>query len=127
MTQYLLGPLTTTFTPPARCLPGSLGPPVGYTCAPTGTLMILDLSCLPELAKTRPGLVTFDVNHVLSNTIGYYSPGLVCPSGWTSACEYDGIDNTSLFPVPPGPGDRVTGCCPSYVSMLLFSYTFECR
>lgn len=72
-----IGPLTTTFTPPARCFTdfnvesGSLflGNPAQSDCYPSGFSAALSAS-------------------------GYYAPA-VCPSGYYTACA--AINSQSLF------------------------------
>ncbi|EED13339.1 hypothetical protein TSTA_058280, partial [Talaromyces stipitatus ATCC 10500] len=104
------GPLTTTFTPPTTCLQtlsvasfyldttpvsttfyGHFFDDTGYTCLPTGTV---------------PG--TLLASPTYWGTY-WYSPGLYCPTGWTTAAPLAGLWN----------GLEVTGstsgaiCCPS--------------
>ncbi|KAI1807302.1 hypothetical protein F4811DRAFT_549983 [Daldinia bambusicola] len=89
-----IGPLTTTFTPPASCFPetpmsidksGSIALRIGTVSAGDG--------CLPD-------------DWVLG---GYYSPG-TCPDRYHVACEVAGEQFTS------------TVCCPLYNGALLKCY-----
>ncbi len=122
-----LGPLTSTFTPPAACTginaagPGNeaffdeaeyLGHvscvlPAVNACAPTPTGSAADLAAHPERYLT------------------YYSPGVVCPAGWTTVGRYDlekptdglyrseGMDDfyyKSEWPLEPS--ETLVVCCP---------------
>ncbi|KAJ5807873.1 hypothetical protein N7474_009142, partial [Penicillium riverlandense] len=123
ITRYFnRGPLTTTFTPPTTCLQtlsevvyyvdGTAesttyyghwyGDNTGYTCFPTGTV---------------PG--TLLASPTYWDTY-WYSPGLCCPTGWTTAGQlagsWDGLDVTG----------STSGaiCCPS--GMNFYSENHEC-
>ncbi|KAJ5193993.1 hypothetical protein N7491_001326 [Penicillium cf. griseofulvum] len=117
------GPLTTTFTPPTTCLQtlsvnsfyvggtpttatfygNWFGFDAGYSCLPTGTM---------------PG--TLLASPTYWGTY-WYSPGLYCPTGWTTAGELG----------PSWNGLHVTGstsgaiCCPS--SMSFYATDHQCR
>ncbi|KAJ6179369.1 hypothetical protein N7519_009830 [Penicillium mononematosum] len=118
------GPLTTTFTPPTTCLqtlsvvsfyvedtPKTATfyghwfgfDDAGYSCLPTGTM---------------PG--TLLASPTYWGTY-WYSPGLYCPTGWTTAGELG----------PSWNGLHVTGstsgaiCCPS--SMSFYATDHQCR
>ncbi|KAK0733518.1 hypothetical protein B0T26DRAFT_745553 [Lasiosphaeria miniovina] len=83
----ILGPLTTTFTPPAPCLV-----PVGQCttctvawngqeCAPSSGTFAQDAeTCWPATTNGVPKVTLPFAGW------GFYSPGLVCPVGYTSAC-----------------------------------------
>ncbi|KAL4895329.1 hypothetical protein BDV59DRAFT_153665 [Aspergillus ambiguus] len=117
------GPLTTTFSPPTTCfltlsvvsfyvgtVPASTTfyghwfgfDDTGYTCLPTGTV---------------PGSLL--ASQTYWDTY-WYSPGLYCPTGWTTAAPLAGSWN----------GLEVTGgtsgaiCCPS--SMNFYSENHQC-
>lgn len=80
LSTFPLDPLTTTFTPPSSCS-------VIYTSA--GVVIIDDdFSCLPE------GFTSTSTN--------YFSPGLVCPSGYATACN----DNAGVSSI------TTVTCCP---------------
>ncbi|KAL4888085.1 hypothetical protein BDV59DRAFT_149826 [Aspergillus ambiguus] len=122
ITRYFnRGPLTTTFTPPASCLQtlssvsyyvgdtaesttfyGHWFDDTGVTCLPTGTV--------PESILASP---TYWGTY-------WYSPGLYCPTGWSTAGLLDTTWN----------GLEVTGstsgaiCCPS--SMSFYAGGHEC-
>ena len=115
----LIGPLTATWTPPtdcnyalvncATCSEGFRGQKCSssdgglfrdaQTCWPPTNTKIL----IPE--PTQPFLGW-----------GFYSPGLACPTGYTSAC-------TALYGERPewpiqftlNPEETAVGCCPQYV------------
>ena len=113
----LLGPLTTTFTPPARCTT-IVGGHVPYDCYNVGgefPRLTVATSCLP------PALVKQDESNQ------YFSPGLVCPEGWSTACLggaaarpltrsddfKPGLNASYSFRVSPGAAQSIAGCCPS--------------
>ncbi|KAK3319384.1 hypothetical protein B0H66DRAFT_559370 [Apodospora peruviana] len=108
-----LGPLTTTFVPPARCTTAiaacktcvdawqgqeclvSPGPRDVTTCWPTTTAGV------PEPTYPLQGW-------------GFYSPGIICPTGYTSACSSaadrrDGFQ----FQFTLVAGETAVGCCPA--------------
>ncbi|KAK4096996.1 hypothetical protein N658DRAFT_562101 [Parathielavia hyrcaniae] len=122
-----LGPLTTTFTPPAECtvavgvggakgglLAGLLGGGqndaawLGQAC--TGGKAVDDISCWPETSKgaeSKTGPF---------HGWGFYSPGLHCPVGYATACSATGgSGGQSGWPVQfkLGHGETAVGCCPS--------------
>ncbi|KAF2474040.1 uncharacterized protein BDR25DRAFT_216579, partial [Lindgomyces ingoldianus] len=127
-TRSNLGPLTTTFTPPAHCT----RPVVGCTtCSsawaaqscfsynPTSKGAMDDTACWPKATSypRAPPLAG----------LGFYSPGLLCPTGYTSACSAASrapgddlrtvIDNngpvSNSFQFPLIAGETAVGCCPT--------------
>ena len=122
-----LGPLTTTFTPPASCAPmmshffGSASNnamTLAQTCSDeNGSPNIDNPSCWP-IASQSPS------NPVPLFGYGVYSPGYVCPSGYTTACFQSGGANATqasgsiahaarfMFQYPPKNGEFAVGCCP---------------
>lgn len=125
----ILGPLTTTFTPASACsnlyelsTDALAGTPVltrGALCPPN---IINDESCLPP--------ATLSNNDLPSNGAAY-SPGLWCPSGYSTACQAAMSDNgqpapmtsavSFAFPQSLLPGESAAGCCPRYVLLKVFS------
>lgn len=115
-----LGPLTTTFTPPSpSCGPLDLGlfrvhgsPRVGATeCYVSKVLRRPDwLTCLPSAEAMSAWILPY-------STSTYFSPGIYCPSGWTTAgavAVSEPVTSASLF----SRAFYLTGthvfCCPSY-------------
>jgi hypothetical protein len=108
-----LGPLTTTWTPPAGC---SVHVAACSTCGLGwqaqscygGTSVWDDKECWPPrtagVDKVRPLMAW-----------GIYSPGLICPSGYATACSYDGNKRTSDFNFlyKPKETETAVGCCPT--------------
>ncbi|KAI9694240.1 MAG: hypothetical protein M1820_009098 [Bogoriella megaspora] len=86
---------------------GSVVNPLGndFDCWPPATQ-----SSLTSLASLRTGA-------------GFYSPGLLCPSGYTTACTAQGMNNTLVvqstlekpfnFQFPLLPDETAAGCCPT--------------
>ncbi|KAF5692243.1 hypothetical protein FDENT_3015 [Fusarium denticulatum] len=89
VTAHNLGPLTTTFTAPSACAAATDHHVIVNGSAPTEfwgqpTCGIKDRgSCMPN-GKSYDSLrsVTTPLNRVWYH---YYSPGIACPSGWTTA------------------------------------------
>lgn len=109
-----LGPLLSRFTPPATCSIlgiNSLPPTVAYqaqhcytTASVPGTTLLFDdggtgsptsiavsatvtsliYSAVADDTTCRPPMTTTGTN--LVGGYGFYSPGLICPSGWHAAC-----------------------------------------
>jgi hypothetical protein len=117
--RALLGPLTKSYTPPQICLTfaqASYGPTAwaGQGCS-TGNPVDTS-SCWPPAFVSAPAAPYYGW--------GFYSPGLICPSGYSSACstalEKSGSSPSSFaqpfsFQFPLVPGETVVGCCPTYV------------
>ena len=111
-----LGPLTTTFTPGPSCLPFIDGINLVYlaqTCTTEASLAD-DPACWPspsDIVPSSPPLTGY----------GVYSPGNICPAGYTTACsqtasEVGNRSTTSgnfLFQYPPTASERAYGCCPT--------------
>ena len=121
-TRSYLGPLTTTWIPPAQCtvfgpFGNSVSAPnyyLGQDCS--GGAPHDATSCWP------PALVTNSFPAVL-NGYGYYSPGVICPTGYYSACAQDHAhsrltgslsDLASFdFQFALTDGETAVGCCPT--------------
>ena len=134
--RTVLGSLTTTFTPAPSCF--SLFQPLddrglfdtlplpsvalqAVTCASDEFLtsdMVDDKNCFPPVTTS----VSSD-NGFLNQ--GLYSPGLICPSGYTTACSalpakakstatLNGAENFH-FVYSRLPSETAVGCCPRYV------------
>ncbi|KAI1661549.1 hypothetical protein F4813DRAFT_385230 [Daldinia decipiens] len=112
-TSVLLGPLTTTWAAPPACTIAVAGCStcsygwLAQTCA--GLDEVRDEpSCWPPrtLGATTPAQPFF--------AWGIYSPGLVCPQGYTTACSYDGERKTGDFNFYFNAEESETaiGCCP---------------
>ncbi|KAI1464674.1 uncharacterized protein F4812DRAFT_150151 [Daldinia caldariorum] len=111
--SILLGPLTTTWTPPPAC---NIAVAACKTCSlawqaqtcRNGDQVQDALSCWPPrtLGATTPAQPLF--------AWGLYSPGLVCPQGYTTACSYNGAKKTGDFNFyfSPEESETVVGCCP---------------
>ncbi|KAK2602298.1 hypothetical protein N8I77_008845 [Diaporthe amygdali] len=108
-----LGPLTATFTQPPECTTAiavasgqSLLGRLGEVCgSEAGTV---DTSCWPATGGGVAGPST------ASPGWGFYSPGIVCPAGHTSACSATaGLFGKSDWPVQYSltAGETAVGCC----------------
>ncbi|KAF2234324.1 hypothetical protein EV356DRAFT_501864 [Viridothelium virens] len=130
--QSLLGPLRTTFTPPPSCGTLFINAELGMIQQPSayrgqscsqGVFNLVpfvqavdDISCWPPITQSVP------VPPFLG--LGFYSPGLSCPIGYTSACtevrSSDGVTmslDTGIsfqFQFAPKAGETAVGCCPMY-------------
>ena len=142
---YVLGPLTTTFSRPSSCTTlfgwnhgADLGMLVAGTSASqaqscvssiatTAVPIVLgdDVACWPPatVAPPAPTGTGSSVMYRSLNGWGFYSPGLVCPIGYTTACTQilfnDGSESTFTqgvgfaFQFTPLIGETAVGCCPS--------------
>lgn len=110
--DFNLGPLTTTFKPPPSCsfpvVNQAVDPPfvawLLQSCY-TSTHATNDLACRPTpVASAHPGIEW-----------GYYSPGLICPSGWVHACSATASTSSDFkFQFTPKGEETAVGCCPRY-------------
>ena len=84
-----VGSLTTTFTPPPRCLDSfsTIAWSSFFVAGPLTTR-----GCMPD-------------NFQFSST-NYYSPG-ICPVGYTTACRHSNVAGTI--------SETVVTCCPTFV------------
>lgn len=145
------GPLTTTFTPP----PGCTRPPnhgillihgnnTGHWAASCETTPVKAVSqCIPSESSwvNAPPAAAVTTNYTPQYELMYYSPGLVCPSGWetkgvavvgkdmktTSSGrafstntpwqddEYQLLPYASYFVDNMQPMETAIFCCPRYV------------
>ncbi|KAJ5974530.1 hypothetical protein N7481_011740 [Penicillium waksmanii] len=111
LAQNNFGPLTTPFALPSSCaaafLPCELCTVAlkGQGCGPS--YYTDDPECWPlrplETQSPRPRFLQ-----------GFYSPGVSCPVGYTSACQVThGGGGGFTFDVPPSSSETAIGCCPS--------------
>ena len=112
---WLLGPLTTSWAMPSSCTVHFVGCATctegyrGQHCVANGQFGPVedDYSCWPP-ADARVGTP----RHPFLG-LGYYSPGLACPTGYMTACtaEY-GRGGSWDIQFPLIPGETAIGCCP---------------
>lgn len=120
--RTVLAPLTTVFTPAATCSSyvanGILAPTVDYWQAQACS----DGAPVDALPCWPPALVQTSIP---LHGRGFYSPGLSCPAGYTSACTAAQSTNGSpsplalgtsfVFQYPLTAGETAIGCCPGLV------------
>ncbi|KAJ3495929.1 hypothetical protein NLG97_g3036 [Lecanicillium saksenae] len=105
-----IGPLTTTFTPPATCTGFDVGGRgneaffldaqyLGHVKCSTN---VLD-ECRP-LPPTSKGIQ--DLINVPNFFLTYHSPAVICPSGWSTAASYDRAQPTDVTFRPENYMDR---------------------
>ncbi|KAK8044215.1 hypothetical protein PG993_004239 [Apiospora rasikravindrae] len=124
VTRNVLGPLTTVFTPDPTCVTPMAGycqsqywvAWQGQVCTP--------LANPPAGPPYTPGAATTDVAATgYLGGWGFYSPGLACPSGSTSACSKTADDPDDddgfTFQFPLTAGETAVGCCPTSFSCVL--------
>ena len=103
-----LGPLTTTFTLPPQCTVAVAGPPhawLGQSCGPSAVLDAT--SCWPPKDRAVPA-----PKNPLAGW-GFYSPGIICPAGHTSACSATaGARGGFPFQFSLAAQETAVGCCP---------------
>lgn len=109
-----LGPLTATFTPPPACTVAVADGSSGFlsqACDPINGAVDA-LSCWPPLsagvASPSPPF----------HGLGFYSPGVACPSGYASACSAT-AGGSAGWPVQFSlqAGETAVGCCPRYAGL----------
>ncbi|KAK0726512.1 hypothetical protein B0T21DRAFT_336883 [Apiosordaria backusii] len=107
--RKVLGDLTTTFTPPPSCqTPAAVSNFNivwrGQTCAPTA--MQDNPDCWPPRTAGAP-----KANSAFYGW-GFYSPGLECPQGYTSACTASATSQGWRVQFKMEPEETFVGCCP---------------
>lgn len=114
--RTVLGPLTETFTAPSYChdlfIPDTTWNVAFQAQTCTTTSIHDDMSCRPP--------VTPDVQATMSPTYwplggwGFYSPGTICPSGYSTACATThGVTGGFDFQYGLIPSETAVGCCPT--------------
>lgn len=110
----ILGPLTATFTQPPECTTAvaqasgeALVGRLAEVCG--GETGAIDTACWPTVSFGVPGPKTD------SPGWGFYSPGIICPAGHTSACSATGgllgqKDWSLQYTLAAS--ETAVGCCP---------------
>lgn len=154
------GPLTTTYTAPPSCSTDyayvQIGQKWTYSDTNSTTVGVVGISCdepFPTIGSCLPSGAKLDADYSsigtdvvqTATTLGYYSPGLACPSGWdtvgvatktqggsitssgvgfASPSPIDGEDSPYVQNVGPNvilagmdDGDAAVLCCPRCVSV----------
>ncbi|KAJ4302786.1 hypothetical protein N0V90_001677 [Kalmusia sp. IMI 367209] len=120
-TRINLGPLTTLFVQPPHCSRAALAGTqaiLGQSCHPNGATASAadDTGCWPR-ATAYPTNVQSSLNGM-----GFYSPGVMCPTGYHSACTAISTSKgmtaaapqvTGKFQFPLVAGETAVGCCPN--------------
>lgn len=120
-TRPILGHLTESWTPPASCfsvqVPGARASPwtaafLGRTCRGYYYGVFDDANCWPPTTANAPE----HLNTAFFSGWGFYSPGTLCPSGFTKACTatFDQPVTGWKLQFPLAPGETAAGCCPRY-------------
>ena len=119
-TRSNLGPLTTAFTYPASCTNVNkvcVTCDNGYqaqTCSDNSfnAQGIQDnVDCWPP--RSEPATIS---SGIAVAGYGFYSPGLSCPVGLSTACvATNGVDGGFQFQFPLTEGETGVGCCPRLV------------
>ena len=104
-----LGPLTTRFTWSDVCTTTLFVSGVFQQ----GFLAQTCVSCAPQDAPNCWPSPTSDVPmHIPLSGLGLYSPGLLCPKGFTSACSSTaGVSGGFGFQFPLTAQETAVGCC----------------
>ncbi|OKL63222.1 hypothetical protein UA08_01439 [Talaromyces atroroseus] len=135
----ILGPFTTTFTPPSHCtevfVDGCDGGcdfygAMGQTCfskEPGYVYFAQDTNCFPSVTATTSYQISFTSISSISTVVtpvlsGFYSPGIACPVGYVTACAVrvgnNGLSsslstfNSFSFDYAPLVNETAVGCCP---------------
>lgn len=147
--------MTTTYTAPSSCSTDFAYVQIGQNLIDSNLNMSSVLvqgapcdqpfptigSCLPSGAKLDEDYSSIDTNTVQTETtLGYYSPGMICPSGWetvgvatkteggsitssgpgfTRPTQFDDVEVSYVYNVGPNvllagmdEGDAAVLCCP---------------
>ncbi|KAK3989380.1 hypothetical protein QBC44DRAFT_396204 [Cladorrhinum sp. PSN332] len=111
--REILGPLTTIFTAPASC---SIAHPWCSSCGVAWVAQTCQSntvqdnpSCWPKTASWAKSGGAFMLGW------GFYSPGVICPAGHTSACQATagGKSDWKQFQYKMEPEETFVGCCPT--------------
>ncbi|KAI0167990.1 hypothetical protein BJ166DRAFT_610890 [Pestalotiopsis sp. NC0098] len=112
---YNLGPLTTTFVPSSRCNDNIVGQSKNYfiawraqSCREGDVGPKDDSTCWPPTATyARSTSQPFD-------GWGFYSPGILCPSGYEPRCSNIPEQGGGFsFQFSLGTSESAVGCCPT--------------
>ncbi|KAF2491438.1 hypothetical protein BU16DRAFT_542561 [Lophium mytilinum] len=128
--------LTTTFTPPPGCDTTFLQ---CSTCSNAWRAQQCH-TILHDWASCWPSAISTITTPTPLNGWGFYSPGLICPVGYITACTnisqtLEGLATTSLLlstPFKPqfalGVGETAVGCCPTiHINTKYNEYTCASR
>lgn len=121
-TRNILGPLTTVFTAPQEC--DFAGIISSQTSAYRGQGCTVDhlvdaSTCWPQATAAAP------LKSPPLNGWGFYSPGISCPAGYTSACSATQGSSTGWeMQFAMDARETAVGCCPTYV--LALSLLWRC-
>ncbi|KAF2715373.1 hypothetical protein K504DRAFT_446243 [Pleomassaria siparia CBS 279.74] len=135
-----LGPLTTTFNPPAHCTRPALA---CATCSSARAAQVCrtqlngqksqqDTDCWPQVTAA-PRIAP----QGLQAPLGFYSPGIMCPMGYATACAAsvpaEPAQTTAPardggnFDFPLSAGESGFGCCPQGYSCARLGGRQTCR
>ena len=121
-----LGPLTTTFTPAPHCFSNLFDSSGGIntyfqaqTYSKTSTI-VDDPACWPTPVN-QPVSASPPTSLLPLEGRGYYSPGLVCPASFTSACSLTGV---YTGPTSPASSYLVTATSQTRPSKADFSFLY---
>jgi hypothetical protein len=124
--RTILGPLTTTYTAPSSCSVAVLSCQTcstawqGQSCFAStyGKSTTYGFGDNTECWPPRSSFVSTPLPALRG--WGFYSPGLACPSGMTTACSATG-GGSSDWPVQFGLLEQETavGCCPRYFNRIV--------
>lgn len=120
-TRNILGPLTTVFTAPQEC--DFAGMISSQTSAYRGQGCFVDhlvdvSTCWPQATAAAP------LKNPPFNGWGFYSPGISCPAGYTSACSATKGSMTGWeMQFAMDERETAVGCCPTYVLVLSFLWS----
>ena len=122
-----MGPMTTTFTPPISCGTISLDAEITLTSGVLQVEGVYGGVCAPNTIGANPGPQYNNNCYPTSLLSAYdtaimqmpmYSPGLVCPKGYTTACTMTHGQTESMMIngrfgiVSMKPDETLAQCCP---------------
>lgn len=107
ITSFPLNPLTTTFVPPSDCTG------ISYPASPQVYMLDVQTTCLPSKAEL--------------GTTAFFSPGLICPSNYVSACsDNNGVSSITTVTCCPAQDGILLSCVPKTSSLDSFWQSFAC-
>lgn len=111
-TRSILGPLTTVYNAPLECaLAGVAGTPLSIAFrgqTRVGDSLADESGCWPAATAAAPSAST------PLDGWGFYSPGISCPAGYTTACDAtQGYRTGWQMQFTMEEGETAVGCCPT--------------
>jgi len=115
--RSILGPLTTTFVYPSSCsvvVKDCVTCDKGYQAQTCGTNGFNTQGVQDDPGCWPPRSPDIAVTEVALLGWGIYTPGIICPDGYTTACAAtEGVDGGFPFQFSLEKSETAVGCCPT--------------